>query len=55
MYVVALQAVNDMHATFNKVNITVKATLTFRGLDSDLHAKMVDLNVSTHTPTYSQP
>ena len=41
------QAVNDMHATFNKVNITVVATKTFRGVGNDLRVKMLELNVST--------
>ena len=36
-----------MHATFNKVNITVVATKTFRGVGNDLRVKMLELNVST--------
>ncbi len=42
---IPLQAVNDLMSDFEKVNITMKASLTFRGTGDDLNNKMKELRV----------
>ena len=45
-YFYLIQAVNDLMTDFEKVNITLKASVTFRGTGDDLQAKMKELKVS---------
>ena len=43
---ILLQAVNDLMTDFEKVNITMKASVTFRGTGDDLKVKMKELKVN---------
>ncbi len=45
MFAAALQAMNDMYMEFEKENISVKETLTFRGKSDDLFDKLQKLKV----------
>ena len=44
-YFYVIQAVNDLMTDFEKVNITLKASVTFRATGDDLQAKMKELKV----------